>query len=169
MASAVSACVYKTVTLAVGEVFTLPPGAELIASSGGLESFTSTCPKPDTLDVTKRYRIQWEIEKDSNNHTDPWENAAFTGVSIGGAPQVTTWINGFNGQSNLQNWLINTVQAPFTNYTQTSRSGGSYVQYFGLEFSSPSLIAESTLFYIKAEGRTGGDTGTYMEIIPFAI
>ena len=170
MASVASNCIYKSVTLAVGEVFTLPPGAEIVSTSGGLQSFTSTCPKPTTLDTTKRYRIQWEINECSNNTTHAWENGFFTGVSIGGGPRATVTINGYNGQNLLISFLKDTINTPFTNYTSGQRGPVGCAMYFFIEFDSPSLIAESTIFYMKVEGRDPGTvTGTYMEIIPFAV
>lgn len=163
-----NSCIYKSVTLAAGEQFNLPPGATLVSTTNN-SAITSNCPIPP-LDVTKRYRIQWELEACDNDHTDSWENGVFTGVRIGGGLQVTTLIDARDGQPALQNWLENTVNAPFINYIQGSSGPGlSCVKYFSLEFDSPSTIAESTIFYIKATGRTGGDTGTYMEIIPFEV
>jgi hypothetical protein len=161
-------CTYKSVKLVAGEQFILPPGAEIVSTTNGLEDYTSTCPKPSTLDVTKRFRVQWEIKTDDNNNrTDPWENATITGVSIGGTYTATS-INGISGQTDLQNFLQNTVQAVFTNYDQNTINV-SEVNYYQLDFDSPSIIAESTIFYIKVQGRTGGDTGTYMEIVPYLI
>ena len=54
-------CIYKSVTLAAGEQFTLPPGAEIISATD-INSFTSTCPKPTTLDTFVCGSLQWGIQ-----------------------------------------------------------------------------------------------------------
>lgn len=46
MATNNTTTVYNSIRLAAGETFTLPPGAELIATEQGESSITSTCPIP---------------------------------------------------------------------------------------------------------------------------
>lgn len=56
------ACIYKVITLQTNEQVVLPPGAEIISASGGLESFTSTCPKPSELPPYVCYRFRTPVQ-----------------------------------------------------------------------------------------------------------
>jgi hypothetical protein len=47
-------CIYRSVSLQVGESFTLPPGAEIVSATD-LNSITSTCPLPDNLEALECY------------------------------------------------------------------------------------------------------------------
>lgn len=52
-------CTYKSITLAAGEQFILPPGAEIVTTTNGLNDYTSTCPKPSTLETLKCYKFRF--------------------------------------------------------------------------------------------------------------
>lgn len=51
-------CKYKSVTMTAGEVFVLPPGAEVISVSD-LGAVTSSCPDPLPTEEMLCYRISW--------------------------------------------------------------------------------------------------------------
>jgi hypothetical protein len=59
MASVTPPCIYKSVPLAAGEQFTLPPGAEIVSASAGLDSIKSTCALPDTLEEPICYKFRF--------------------------------------------------------------------------------------------------------------
>lgn len=54
----VEQCKYKSVTMTAGEVFVLPPGAEVISVSD-LGAVTSSCPDPLPTEEMLCYRIAW--------------------------------------------------------------------------------------------------------------
>lgn len=56
-------CKYKSVTMTAGEVFVLPPGAEIISVSD-LSAVTSSCPDPLPTEELSCYRITWVINID---------------------------------------------------------------------------------------------------------
>jgi hypothetical protein len=70
----------KSVILAPGESFTLPPGSTIIAVSGDLTSTCESLPEPETLSC---YYIQWEIEGDDEG-SDAWENGTIDTLIVGG-------------------------------------------------------------------------------------
>jgi hypothetical protein len=68
-------CTYKSVTLAANEQFTLPPGAQIISASGGLDSFDSTCTKPTSVETPVTYEFVWAASQDSySNATEMFED-----------------------------------------------------------------------------------------------
>lgn len=67
MAETSETCVFHTVTLQPGEQFNLPPGAVLVGATGGLDSFDSTCEKPETLEEPLCYRLYFSINVDNGS------------------------------------------------------------------------------------------------------
>jgi len=117
MASVTTPCVYKSITLAAGEQFTLPPGAELVASSAGIAAVKSTCALPDTLEEPVCYKFKFSgAEQDGGNATQNWSDAGnfqVKGIVVNGifysfpniiyltqsgtARQALTWSDAMNG------------------------------------------------------------------------
>jgi len=81
-------CVYKSVTLAAGEQFTLPPGAELVASSAGIAAVKSTCALPDTLEEPVCYKFKFSGgENENSSSAQNWEqddNFKVKGIFVNG-------------------------------------------------------------------------------------
>lgn len=88
MASVTPPCIYKSVTLAAGEQFTLPPGAEIVSASAGLDSIKSTCALPDTLEEPVCYKFRFSgSEPDDGNSFRNWElddNFIVRGIVVNG-------------------------------------------------------------------------------------
>ncbi len=61
--AASSPCIYKSVTMAAGETFVLPPGAEIISVSD-LGAITNSCPDPFPVEELKCYAITWVLNID---------------------------------------------------------------------------------------------------------
>ncbi len=57
-------CIYKSVNMAAGEVFVLPPGAVLISVSD-TGAITSSCPDPLPVAELKCYKIRWVLNHDN--------------------------------------------------------------------------------------------------------
>lgn len=56
-------CIYKTVKMAAGETFVLPPGATLISASDA-SAVTSSCPDPIPNIPQKCWRLAWVLNQD---------------------------------------------------------------------------------------------------------
>jgi hypothetical protein len=170
MASAASNCLYKSVTLAVGEVFTLPAGAEIVSSTGGLESFTSTCPKPDGLETAVCYRAVFQDTDEINNRMPPYNvvyvegllvnniqypfaNGSFTFNNTG---SNTTFANGLN--TKIQSTSIGALISNITVTENYQRNG----EVFAFTFTVIPSIGDSLQFYGVGDGGRSGSSGTSM-------
>lgn len=71
-------CIYRSVTLAAGESFTLPPGAELISATD-INSITSNCPLPSTLESLACYSFQIQ---ENATPDGPYDDVTVSGVKI---------------------------------------------------------------------------------------
>ena len=103
------ACNYVTrsVTLQPNEPFNLPPGAELISATD-INSLTSTCPLPSTLEPLECWIIPIGMtEADSGDNNSIW----MSGADLGGSKGIGITINdtfypyimpqGFEGEPQL--------------------------------------------------------------------
>jgi hypothetical protein len=94
-------CTYKSITLAAGEQFILPPGAEIVATTNGLSDYTSTCPKPSTLESFVCYKFKFSgAESRIDRNTENWDdsgNFMVTGINVSGVyyPFAST-LQGYN-------------------------------------------------------------------------
>lgn len=88
MASVTPPCIFKSVTLIAGEQFTLPPGAEIVSSTAGIDNIKSTCAIPDTLEVPVCYKFRFSgADNDNSDDTENWEvdtNFAVNGIVLFG-------------------------------------------------------------------------------------
>jgi hypothetical protein len=81
---ALNSCIYKSVTLAAGEQFNLPPGAVLVAATDAT-AITSTCPLPDELAGPICGTFFVVIDVDSNSgHPNDEENFRINNINVGG-------------------------------------------------------------------------------------
>lgn len=100
----VDPCIYKSVTLAVGEQFNLPPGATLVGSSDST-AFTSNCPIPP-LEESACFIFAIPVAGEDGNQSQYWE------------PTGTT-----NSTTNLLGWELNGVRSNFTTQKATIGNG----------------------------------------------
>lgn len=163
-----SSCIYKTVTLAVGETFTLPPGAEIVASTGGLESFTSTCPKPTELVPFVRYCFRIVIQND-RGRTEPFQYNAVGSEGIFIGEQYYPFASGdgavqdyYTIQGGLQTWLtrIPGLIGVFRNTCVNTYSSGRYGDGCMTCFDVPEDIAKILSLDYGTQDFTG--TNTYI-------
>ena len=101
MASTTSStnCIFKSVTLAANEQFSLPPGAEIVSASGGLDSFNSTCPKPTSIETPQCYGFVIAANEGTyGSHTEPFEETQifFTGLAVNGTSYPFSNQTGFD-------------------------------------------------------------------------
>lgn len=78
-------CIYKSVTLAANEQFTLPPGAEIVSATGGLDSFDSTCSKPTSIETPGCYGFILVAREPSGNESrayDADDDLKYTGLYL---------------------------------------------------------------------------------------
>ena len=158
MASASSNCLYKSVTLAVGETFTLPPGAQIVSASGGLESFTSTCPKPTNLETPACYKFRFSGANHDNgsDRTQNWEdqgNYFVEGILVNDVfYSFASSIQGLQSASAYQTAMNTITQFTglFTNFGNTigdeSRQGGWTNQ---VNFTTLPSIANNMSFRVR--------------------
>jgi hypothetical protein len=150
MASAASNCSYKSVTLAVGETFTLPPGAEIVSVTGGLESFTSTCPKPESLETPICYKTVFQDTDEINSRMPPYNVVYVDGI------------------------MVNNIMYPFTNGPFTfnnTGSGTTFVNGLNAKIASTSIGALITNLRIYSGApngwqRNGEAFEFYVDTIP---
>jgi len=162
MASAASNCIYKSVTLAVDETFTLPPGAEIVSSSGGLQAFTSTCPKPTDLETPECYTVTFQ-SADASRVTPPYEFVDIQGIKIGattypftnGSFQFGQVANASTFATILNSRIASTTIGPLITggrVVQAGRNGGRG-EYFVFQFNTiPSIGDPNMSFYAYASG-----------------
>lgn len=127
MASTTSStnCILKSITLAANEQFSLPPGAEIVSATGGLDSFNSTCPKPTSVEVPVTYEFVWAASQDSySSATEMFEdnnNNRMLGIILNlnqeyrfSSPLETQWYGSdYNIQSRFNS--ITALSGLFTN------------------------------------------------------
>jgi hypothetical protein len=129
MASVASNCIYKSVTLAVGETFTIPPGAELVSASGGLESFTSTCPKLTSIETPIVYEFKWAGTQDTNDATKMFESEA---------PDYNNFMNGI---------IVNNIYYSFSGRIQSMSSDTDLQSRFNSTIFNGVIYNASRIFY----------------------
>lgn len=87
------ACIIKSVTLAEGETFVLPPGAELIgATDPGAITSVNDCAPTDNLQTLACYTCIIGVGAEDGNASQLWE-AEPTGGSGGGSLRLTDIAN----------------------------------------------------------------------------
>jgi hypothetical protein len=157
-------CTFKSVTLAAGEQFILPPGAEIVATTNGLEDYTSTCPKPSSLETIQCYKSAFADVDELGGHLPAYCVVTIQGININGSLYPFTTGFTFNTiyiPSSFVTGLtsaINTtlIGSLITNITVT----GNYQtngEYFTFTFNTLSSIGTNMVFYGIADGgRTGG-------------
>jgi hypothetical protein len=139
----VDPCLYKTVTLAAGEQFNLPPGGVLIAASDA-NAITSNCPIP-TLGKTICGTLLVVIDVDENTgHPNNEQNFRINNITVG-----STVID-FSGQliitasdnpgtlvtlSTLNSYISSSLQSIFV-FKNVSRTVFSKRQDVVLQFES---------------------------------
>lgn len=168
----VDPCIYKSVTLAAGEQFNLPPGAVLVAATDE-SAISSTCPIPE-LEELKCYIIAAYASDEVGCGTGVWEgdaNATISGITIAGTyyslnvgsndsgsfymDQVVNWINSNPSYSGmLQN-------ASYGRDWDGNCRGGVAT----LCFKTIPSIAENTYLHLNTSlvspGNSGIDTRAY--------
>jgi hypothetical protein len=175
MASAASNCLYKSVTLAVGETFTLPPGAEIISSSGGLESFTSTCPKPTNLETPACYKFRFSgANHDTGSaRQQNWEEVNYfvDGIFVNDIYYpFTSSIAGYTGASTFRTAMNSITQFTgiFTNFGNIigdeSRQGGWTNQ---VNFTTIPSVGDNMYFKVRTgtqwQSPLNGNTDAYVK------
>jgi hypothetical protein len=179
MASVTPPCIFKSVTLIAGEQFTLPPGAEIVSSTAGVDNIKSTCPLPDTLETPVCYKFRFSgADDDNSGDTENWEvdtNFAVNGIVLSGIyypfasvvpgsyPATTfqtemTSLPGFNG-------LFTSFSRTFAGSGGANRGWTNEVRFLTIpsvgdnlefkistrvEFQSP-FSGTSTVAYVKGE------------------
>lgn len=158
---------YRSVTLAAGEQFNLPPGAELFATSD-ISAISSTCPIP-VLTSYARYCFRIVIQNDASNRTEPWQNTAVgsSGIFIG--EQFFGFASGDGAagdyyaiQGGLQTWLtrIPGLVGVFRNTCVSTYSDRDYGDGCMTCFDAPISIAEILSLDYGTQDFTG--TATYI-------
>lgn len=160
MASATSPCIYKTVPLLVGETFTLPPGAEIISSSGGLQAITSTCPLPKDLETPVCYVFMYAQVYKAGNKTPPYDDVYMTGIRVNGVSYP--FANWLDTDASVSQWNSAINSTPFAgvilfkNGISHSRSGAGMTAKFS--FQTIPSIGDNLYIIGYATGQTNGPT-----------
>ena len=169
-----TSCIIKAVTLVANEQFTLPPGAEIISVSGGLDSFSSTCTKPTSVETPVRYQFKWAGTQDYNDATIVFEstddghhqlNNHMTGIYINNVYYgFTAFISNMDYDSNLQSrfdstifsGIITNASRTYFNYDATSKNRGVGAIY---EFTTIPSIGDNMeiAFYTEWKSDQFGD------------
>lgn len=115
--TATDPCIYKSVTLAAGEQFNLPPGAVLISATD-ISAITSTCPIPALEQVTAfSARFSGSADNSGSNRYENWEtggdrdNYTVEGVRINGV--YYGFASAFQGRFNTDVNVVNALNALF--------------------------------------------------------
>ena len=147
-------CTFNSVTLAAGEQFILPPGAEIVSTTNGLDDFTSTCAKPTSLETMERYRIKWGWFDNSNGRMEPWElDYGFTTTAINIGNIITPITLGLNDGGGLSNLVIQLGGGIITNVANTSGTSNS-VEWTSVDFTTIPSIANT--MYVEFNNSVAG-------------
>lgn len=146
----------RTITIAPGESFTLPPQSNVIAVTGDLSSTCGDLPVPENLVC---HYFQWEMEGD-NGGSDAWENATMDNLVVG---RVTYAIDGnayFTNDSGSIPLLAALAAAGFTNVGLSGPTSVGDRDVFGVCFKTAPSIAANTFIRLHTSDYT------YVEIRP---
>lgn len=153
-------CTFKSVTLAAGEQFVLPPGAEIVAATNGLEDYTSTCAKPTSLESPTCYSFRFSGRySERGNYTENWEsdssdklNYSVTGITVDTIYYPFT--TAFQGTTNQATVLAALNTTPFTGmFTSFNNIGGgdNHSWTNGFTFATIPSIGDTMYFEIQTE------------------
>jgi hypothetical protein len=177
------ACIFKSVTLAVGEKFTLPPGSTLLGATGGSSSITSTCPVP-TLENVQCYIFSIPFDNYDNRpligsgSSEPWRNGASDAPRIAGYKLGTIEKNLTRGYSPSDSGQITDnvrliadlkLLLPITNalFGSYSNGGRGYANFILIQ-TIPSIAQNLSLIVsVNQYGAGTPRTNAYFEAEPY--
>lgn len=84
----------KSITLAPGEKFILPPNSTILSITGELDSTCDNLPEPQVLAC---YYFQWEMEGPGASGSDAWESGTVDEITVGTTSYTV------NGDAYLEN------------------------------------------------------------------
>lgn len=163
-------CIFKTVSLAAGEQFNLPPGAELLGSSN-VNAITSTCPIPK-LEDQAHYTIYhaFSAQGDVDGHSafmqgsDVYVQLGILGHELGLGTYTFSTTDVVNALTSVGLNGIVTITALNTNQWPTSPGWPTGPSRYGqfLEFLTlPSIAA--TMYLKMSGGMTDGAQSFYAQ------
>jgi hypothetical protein len=165
-------CIYKSVILAAGEKFTLPPGSTIIGATGGLSSVKSTCPLPDKLEDVICYFAVFQSTEEKGGAIPPYDSVRVDGIMINTVKYPFS-TGGFtfdrlsgNAFYNLLNSKLKTtpVGSALLNLTVTNAKVYNG-EYYRFTFNTVPSIGDTLEFYGYGGGGRQGSPGTYMSFL----
>lgn len=176
----VDSCIYKSVTLAAGEQFNLPPEAVLVSASN-TNAITSNCAIPP-LETPVCYFFRFSGSEDDGASTRNWAlNGDFTVTGIvlngvyyefaspivltefGSSRQAVTWSNAMNGISQFNGLFTFSYGNPV--YGNQSGVGSNNGFTYQVTFSTIPSIGDNLEFKfttgVQFQDPLNGDTTAY--------
>ena len=157
-----TSCIIKAVTLVANEQFTLPPGAEIISVSGGLDSFDSTCQKPSSIETPACYGFAIAANEGTyGSHTEPFEETQmfFTALVVNGTTYPFSNQTSFDAGAIAQAMQTTSIAGVFSGYAVADNSD-SYGWHQYIMFKTiPSLAKSLELVGYTPTGNKGSGSG----------
>lgn len=152
-------CIYRSITLAANEEFTLPPGAEIIGSSN-INSITSTCPLPTNLEQLGCYGFVVVAATGVNGgETEVWEDTqiTFLGLNYDGIDYPFVSAVGYDGASIITQISLLPFGAAFSNFCISScdETGNQSLKFYVIFNTFPSIAQNLKLYGTTSSPNSG--------------
>lgn len=150
-------CIIKTITLSTGEVFVLPPGAEVVYVSD-TNAVTSSCEEDLPTEDLLCYQLSWAITDNGNGSTQAWDPASgfvnIVGINVNGTKYDTLPGIGFQG-ANVKTFLESNNISLINNIVAFNNGAGFTGAYStGIKFKSIASIASTLYVEFSTNGTT---------------